>query len=171
MNTFDVVILAAVGAFAFSGWRSGLLKKLFATLLLVIAIIVAAKNASDLGRSVFAPLGFTPGASTVIAFLCIVLGFMLVQAIVYHMLFKKAGEGTWNKVGGMVFGLFEGVLLTSVVLLFLSIYFQVPSEETKAGSRFYKPTKNFAPLVFDTMNNIFPESRDFYEEIFSLPHR
>ncbi len=64
-------------------------------------------------------------------------------------------------------GLLEGGLLVSVTVIFLSIYFHFPSDETRSESLLYKPLKNLAPRLFDSINTFLPESEDFYQEIIS----
>ena len=90
---------------------------------------------------------------------------MIAQAIVYKIAIKKLAEGVWNRVGGLIIGLVEGGILLSLTVIFLSIYFHYPSGETRSDSLLYRPIKNFAPRIFDSINTFFPESEDFYQEI------
>lgn len=76
-------------------------------------------------------------------------------------------DGIWNHIGGMLVGVFEGALFVSVVLIFLNISLQVPSQQVRDDSILYKPLKNLAPQVFDKAMTMIPDSRDFYEEILS----
>lgn len=165
MGSFDIFLIIVLGVFMFAGWRSGLLKKLIALICLGVSLILATKYASTLGEEVFKPMGLSPGVSTTVAFLAVVCAIMLVQAIFYRVAIKKMAEGVWNKVGGLLMGLLEGGIMVSVIVIFLGIYFHYPSEETRSESVLYKPVKNFAPRVFDSINTFFPESEDFYQEI------
>lgn len=165
MDSFDIILFAFLAIFMFAGWRKGLLRKLIALICLALSLVIATKYASTVGDELSNPLGLSPGAATTVSFLLIVGSIMLAQAIFYSLVIKKLGEGVWNKIGGLVMGLLEGGILLSVTVIFLSIYFHYPSEETRSESILYKPLKNFAPRLFDSINTFFPESEDFYQEI------
>ena len=166
MGNFDLAIIIVLGGFAVAGWMSGFVKKIIALICLGLSLIIATKYGATVGETVFQPMGAGPGSSTTIGFLSIVGIIMLAQSILYKVIMKKIIKGLWNKIGGAVVGLLEGVLLSSIIVIFLSIFLHMPSEETKANSMLYKPIKNFAPRIFDSINTFFPESKDFYQEIF-----
>ena len=165
MGSFDIILIVVLGIFMFAGWRSGLLKKVIALACLALSLILATKYASALGEEVFIPMGLTGGTATTAAFLSIVCIIMLAQAIIYKVLIKKLGEGLWNRIGGLLIGLAEGGIIVSLLVIFLGIYFHFPSPETRTSSYLYRPVKNFAPRIFDSVNTFFPESEDFYQEI------
>jgi uncharacterized membrane protein required for colicin V production len=165
VSTFDIILLAILVLFMLAGWRSGFLKKFISLVCLALSLIVATKYASDVGEEVFIPMGASGGMATTFAFLSIVGVIMLIQAIVYKVAIKKLGEGLWNKIAGVILGLVEGGIILSMIVIFLSIYFHYPSQETRSTSSLYLPVKNLAPQIFDSINTFFPESEDFYEEI------
>jgi uncharacterized membrane protein required for colicin V production len=165
MDSFDVILILVLSIFMFAGWRKGLLRKLIALICLALSLVVATKFASTISDEISEPLGLTAGTGTTICFILIVCVIMISQAIFYRLVIKKLGEGLWNKIGGLLMGLLQGGLLVSVTLIFLSIYFHYPSDETRSESLLYKPLKNFAPRLFDSINTFFPESEDFYQEI------
>lgn len=165
MGSFDIILIVILGIFMLAGWRSGLLKKTIALACLAISLILATKYASSIGEEVFIPMGLAAGTATTAAFLSVVCVLMLAQAIVYRVAIKKLAEGLWNKIGGLLIGLAEGGIIVSILVIFLSIYFHFPSPETRSTSYLYKPVKNFAPRIFDSINTFFPESEDFYQEI------
>jgi len=176
MTTFDSILIVVLGLFMFAGWRSGFLKKSIALVCLAVSLILATKYASSFGEMVLVPSGISPGASTTLSFIIIVLGIMIAQAIIYKIAIKKLAEGTWNRIGGLLMGLLEGGIFLSLILIFSSIYLRFPSAETRSDSSLYKPVKNFAPRIFDSVNTFFPESEDFYQEIIRTirklpPHR
>ena len=176
MTTFDSILIVVLGLFMFAGWRSGLLKKSIALVCLAVSLVLATKYASSFGEMVLVPSGISSGVSTTLSFVIIVLGIMIAQAIVYKIAIKKLAEGTWNRIGGLLMGLVEGGIFLSLILIFSSIYLQFPSAETRSESSLYKPMKNLAPRIFDSVNTLFPESEDFYQEIIHSvkklsPHR
>ena len=165
MGSFDIILIVVLSIFMLAGWRKGLLRKLIALICLALSLIIATKFASTVSDEISGPLGLSAGAGTTVSFILIVCLIMLSQAIFYKLVIKKLGEGLWNKIGGLLMGLLEGGLLISITVIFLSIYFHYPSEETRSESLLYKPLKNFAPRLFDSINTFFPESDDFYQEI------
>jgi uncharacterized membrane protein required for colicin V production len=167
MSTFDIILLVILAVFMLAGWRSGFLKKVIALACLALSLILATKYAAPLGDEVFSPMGVSAGLTTILGFVLIVGGIMLIQAVVYRLAIKKLGEGLWNKIAGVIMGLAEGAIILSMVIIFLSIYFHLPSQETRSNSSLYLPMKNLAPQIFDSINTFLPESQDFYEEIIS----
>ncbi|MDD8019073.1 MAG: CvpA family protein, partial [Bacteroidota bacterium] len=121
---------------------------------------------SDISEIVYEPIGVTGRMGFILAFLTIVLGITLMQSFIYKALFNNGVQGIWNHLGGIFIGAIEGGLTISVVLIIMSIYMKIPSDETKATSVLYKPLKNFAPIVFDQINTFLPESEDFYQQMF-----
>jgi uncharacterized membrane protein required for colicin V production len=167
MENFDVGILLALAVFGFFGWRSGLLKKLMALLFLIIAIFVGAMYATTVSHAILSSFKLPESISAGAAFLIIVLGIMMIQSLIYGLVIKRMVDGIWNHIGGMFVGVFEGALFVSVMLIFLSISLQVPSQQVRDDSILYKPLRNFAPKLFDSAMTMIPDSHDFYEEILS----
>jgi uncharacterized membrane protein required for colicin V production len=167
MSALDITLLIACGLFAVGGWRKGFAKKIISLVSLIAALAAAAKFGLSLSQTAFVPLGLRPGVAIFFAYFTIIGGIMFAQAVLYSMFVRDIVEGVWNHLAGMALGVAEGVLAVSVALIFLSLYFGVPSEETKATSVLYIPMKNFAPRVYDTAYNMFPEVEDFYQQLYN----
>jgi len=167
MSALDITLLIACGLFAVGGWRKGFAKKIISLCSLVAAFAVAAKFGASLSQAAFVPLGLRPGIAIFFSYFTIIGGIMFAQAVLYSMFVRDVVEGIWNHVAGMALGIAEGALAVSVALIFLSLYFGVPSEEIKATSTLYKPVKNFAPRVYDMAYNFFPEVEDFYQQLYN----
>lgn len=165
MTFFDIVLALVFLLFLISGYKSGFVKKIIGIACLVLALILGTKFSSDLSQMVFESIGISGRFGFALSFIIIVLGVTFAQSLIYRLLIKEMVEGMWNKVLGVVVGIFEGGLGISISLIILSIYLNLPSDETKASSTLYKPLKNFAPMVFDQINTFLPESQDFYEQI------
>jgi uncharacterized membrane protein required for colicin V production len=165
MSVFDIVIALAIIIFMISGFSSGFVKKMIGIACLVIALIVGIKYSADISQLIFEPMGIPGQLGFFISFLFVVVGITLIQSLIYRLVLKDRVDTLWNKVLGGLLGIFEGGLAVSIVLIVLSIYLNIPAEETKGTSELYKPVKNFAPMVFDHINTFFPESEDFYSQI------
>ncbi|MBW7887042.1 MAG: CvpA family protein [Bacteroidetes bacterium] len=132
-----------------------------------VDLVFATKFSADVSEMLFTPIGVEGKLGFIISFLVIVLAIILTQGIIYRLLIKDAVDNLWNRIGGMLLALVEGALFISVGLILLSIYLKLPSDEAKKDSVLYKPIKNFAPMVYDSINTLMPESEDFYNVIYN----
>lgn len=165
MSIIDIALGLVLAVFLISGYKSGFVKKIIGIVCLVLALVLGTKFSSDVSQLLLEPIGISGRIGFALSFIIIVLGVTFTQSLVYKLLIKDMVDALWNKILGVVVGLFEGALAISITLIVLSIYVNVPADETKASSSLYKPLKNFAPMVFDGINTFLPESEDFYEQI------
>lgn len=163
MAFIDIVLSLVLLLFLISGYRSGFVKKIIGITCLILALILGVKFSADLSQQILEPIGMSGKLGFGFAFVLIVGGVTLTQSLVYRFLIKEMVKGKWNNILGVFVGFFEGVIILSISLIVLSIYFNLPSQETKGASTLYKPVKNAAPVVFDQINTLLPESADFYE--------
>ncbi|MFA6468990.1 MAG: CvpA family protein [Bacteroidota bacterium] len=165
MAIIDIIIGIILLLFAYSGFKSGFIKKIIGITCLVLALILGTKYAADVNSLLFEEIGISGSTGFFLSFLVIVIAITLTQSIFYKLFVKDFVDAMWNNVLGLFVGALEGAISISIALIVLSIYLELPSNETKAESEFYKPLKNFAPMVFDQMNTLLPESEDFYQQI------
>ncbi len=165
MSFIDIIIGMVLILFMVSGYQSGFMKKIIGILCLIASLVIATKFSADVHLLVFADLGFSASTGFFVSFVLIVLGITFLQSLLYKLIFKEMFEAMWNRVLGLFMGLTEGVLATSITLIVMSIYLDLPSAETKYTSELYKPVKNFAPMIFDQVNTFLPESEDFYYQV------
>jgi membrane protein required for colicin V production len=165
MSIFDLVIVLVLLLFVISGFSNGFIKKIIGIACLVLALLLGIKFSSDVSQLVFEPIGLSGRIGFACAFVIIVVGITMTQSLIYNLMIKKMVDKMWNKVLGAILGIFEGSLALSIALILMSIYLNIPAEETKGRSQLYKPMKNFAPMVFDQVNTLLPESEDFYMQI------
>lgn len=165
MAFIDIVLGLILITFMVSGYKSGLVKKLIGIVCLIVALILGTKFSSDLSELIFDPIGITGRFGFFISFIIIVLGITFAQSLVYKLVIKNMVESLWNSILGAIVSIFEGALAISITLIVMSIYLNIPSDETKGNSYLYKPLKNFAPMVFDQVNSFLPDSEDFYEQV------
>jgi uncharacterized membrane protein required for colicin V production len=165
MALIDIIIGCIILIFMYSGFKSGFVKKLVGFVCLVLALIVATKYAADLNELVFSEFGLSGSTGFFVSFFLIVLAITLTQSILYRIFVQDLVDSLWNNIFGMLVGIVEGALVVSLALIVMTVYLGLPSQETKAESQVYKPLKNFAPMVFDQINTLLPESEDFYQQI------
>lgn len=166
MATIDIILGSIILLFMYSGFKSGFIKKIVSLTVLAVALILATKYSADLSETLFQQMGLSGRIGFMASFLLIIILTMVVQIILYKVLLNNIDQNIWNKIGGIFLGIIEGGLVVSIALILMSIYLKLPTAETKAGSMLYKPIKNFAPIVYDSMNTLLPESEDFYQQIF-----
>jgi uncharacterized membrane protein required for colicin V production len=166
MTTIDIVLGSIMIYYMYSGFKSGFIKKIVGLAVLAIALILATKFSADLSEGVFQQMGFSERIGFIASFILIILLTLIVQAILNKMYLNDLEQSTLNKIFGIFIGVVEGGLVVSITLILMTIYLKLPSDEIKSGSLLYKPIKNFAPMVYDSMNTFLPESEDFYQQIF-----
>lgn len=160
---FDLLILGGLLLFGFIGYRYGLFKKIFALLGLILGLILATKCMIPCGRLLVRWFGFSVEVAYVVAFFWVLLLIILLQNVLYRLIVKKTSSlNLVNRVAGAFLGGVEGMIGISLLLLMLSV-FEVPTDNTKRASYFYKPVLNFAPTLFDLITPIIPQSESFYE--------
>lgn len=165
MNALDYVVLAVLAISGFLGFRAGLFKKILGLVSFVVGLIFATKLMSPMGRVFHQSFGLPLEGSYVLAFLLILVGIVVVQGILAKRIGElSAGTVILNRAGGTVLGLFQGILIASVILVTLSI-FDLPSDATRRNSLLYKSTLNVGPRLFDLCTGALPESKSFYEEL------
>jgi len=167
LSALDITLVIICGLFAVDGWRKGFVKKVLSLAALIASLALAARFGASFSEAVFVPLGLRSGTAIFFACFTIIGGIMFGQAVLYSMFVRDIVEGIGNHIAGMFFGIAEGAIAVSVALIFLSIYFGIPSEETKATSELYIPVKNVAPRVYDTAYGLFPEVDDFYQQMYN----
>lgn len=166
MATLDMVLGGILLLFVYSGLKSGFVKKIIGIVCFAVALVFATKFSADVSEMLIQPIGLEGRLGFIVAFIVIALGIILTQQIIYRVLIKDAVSNIWNTLGGALLSLIEGALFISVSLIILSIYLKFPSEDLKKDSVLYKPIKNFAPLVYDSINTLLPESEDFYQQLY-----
>jgi membrane protein required for colicin V production len=161
----DYFIIIVVGLGAFSGYKSGLFKKVFAFVGLVVGLVAATKAMGPLGRVLSNSVGFQIEVSYVFAFGSVFLAVMILQNIIARKLGDLGGGiEIVNKVGGAVVGVMQSSLIASIILLMLSI-FSIPSPASAERSPLHKTFLHLAPRLFDLTSRFLPETKSFYDEL------
>ena len=150
ISTVDIVLVVALLAFAVHGFSKGLVNKLLSLTAILAGIIIAARYSKQIALMVQKIVG---GSEMTCAIIGIVLLFaiLLLIASLLTKLFKRVSIfKIWDRFGGALFGLLEGALMLSILLLLLSI-FDIPSAGQSLDRSFmYKPVKGFAGVVYRT---------------------
>lgn len=170
MGFIDLGILAFLGIFAYSGYRTGIIQKVFSIAGVILALILAVKF-MDVGAKILVFItgikggGLRGSLTHILSFLMILEIVIATTKISYYLLTTARKRLSRVQRGlGSVAGLFEGVVLLSVFLVLLNVV-SFPTEYQKERSVLHKRVLHFAPRLFDEIVLIFPQSKGFYDEL------
>ena len=150
ISSIDVILTIALIAFAVHGFSKGLISKMLSLAALFGGIIIAAEYSKNIALLVQNVLGTSEGASGVIGVI-LLFAILFVASSLLEKLFKKVKIiQIWDRFGGAIFGLLEGGVLMSLLLLFLAL-FNIPAKSPSLQKSYiYNPLKNFAGVVYRT---------------------
>ncbi len=164
MSTTDILIIVFMMLSFVIGLRDGLLKKLFAVIGVVVALLAATKYMKAGGEFIVAQLKFDAESAHIMAFTLIFITVIVLTNFFYRWFGGDSKNfKIWDRLAGGVVGMIEGLIVLSLTLILLNVY-DFPSKEQKRESDFYKPVLDVAPSLFDQINKLFPNSKKFREE-------
>jgi uncharacterized membrane protein required for colicin V production len=147
------------------GLRDGLLKKLFAVVGVILALTIATKYMRSLGEYTKTWLRLDQEQAYIVTFVLIFVSVVVLTNFFYRWFGGDSKSyKIWDRFAGGIVGIFEGVIVLSLVLILLTLV-DFPSREGKKTSDLYQPIIGFAPALFDRINEIFPESKKFKDEL------
>jgi uncharacterized membrane protein required for colicin V production len=127
MTTLDVLLVVAIVGFMLLGFTQGVVKVLFVILATYLALLVGSSiyrpTAQWLAPGILGKDKPVTGSFELIVFFALMLIIALLLTLFLFTSFRHAGLPnsliSIDKVGGMVLGLLLGVLVLSIVVLFL----------------------------------------------------
>ncbi|MBM4169060.1 MAG: CvpA family protein [Ignavibacteria bacterium] len=161
----DLVLVAPLILLALLGFRDGMVRKIVGIVTAVVAMYVAQEFRSDVGNFLAGLLSMELSVIPSIGFLAVFFGIIFIQSLLYRLLTRnfKIG-GIADRILGSVLGLFQGMLIVSVLLMVFTTA-EFPSRQTKTDSRLYKPIVNIAPQIMDFLSTMGPEARERIDEM------
>jgi uncharacterized membrane protein required for colicin V production len=97
-------------------------------------------------------------------FAAVVIAVMIVTILLYRRFGGTAMANSSSQFFGVLFGLLEGAIVISLVLLMLRL-FGTPDRETRTASLLYRPLVNFVPKMFDLLQAYLPGASGFRTEL------
>jgi len=169
MNYIDYIIVAVVVIFTVRGLFRGFFYEVLGFISLIVALILATKFTSNVAEFVDKLFDIPASVITLIGFLLIFIGVTLGLQILTHYLHKVVQYSflSWlEKLAGATVGFLKGAIIMSLLLLLISILpfgsYIVPDQDK---SVLFLRTRNVAPQVFNTLIEIVPNSKSFYDEL------
>ncbi len=169
MNIINISIIVIGAVFAFKGLLKGFILEIFTLIGFVAGYIIALREMNALAGLIEKSIKLPASVLTVISFFLIFILILLLTRALAKVLRKMAEVsmiGWLDKLGGLGFGLFKGLLTASIIIHLLTL-FSLPEDfkRLQEEASLYKPVKSIAPFVFDTVRRVLPGSGDFYDEI------
>ena len=161
MNAIDIAILVLLVAFAVKGLFRGLLRELCSLVGLVAGGFLALRYHAPLAEELVQAFGLPEKVGVAIAFLTLFLVTVAFFAVLGYVLSRFVNLiflGGLNRVAGGFFGLFQGVLLLTLVLFGLSI--DVLPEVVRPvfeNSALSPPFVRLGEAVFDSSRQFFAQ--------------
>jgi membrane protein required for colicin V production len=150
INGIDIALILGLLAFVVHGFSRGLVNKLLSLGAILAGIIIAAKYSKTIALMTKDVIGASETVCGIIGVALLFLVLFLAASLLTKLFRRMSILELWDKVGGAIFGLFEGSLMLSLLLLLLSI-FDIPAAGSSADRSFlYSPLKNFAGEVYRT---------------------
>ncbi|MFI5145235.1 MAG: CvpA family protein [Ignavibacteria bacterium] len=164
MNWLDIVIAVIIALSAVLGFRKGFLRKVLGIMGIILGFVLAVRFYKPISE--FAGGTIKSGASWIP-----VLSFLLVIGVVFSLAVWVArfiaglnsGTAKIDKLLGLVFGFLQGLIISSVLAVNLSLI-NYPDTETRNSSRLYPLVYNVAPYLFEKVLNLSPNLKTLYDE-------
>lgn len=150
MSYLDIIIGLPLLLAAYMGFRDGIVVQLGGIIGLIIGIFLAFRY----GLQVGCWIGLEGTMAQVAGFLLIVVASLLVIGLLGKVtkgLFKFAGLGALDSIGGIILGVLKMGLLLSVLLIAfdaLNARHHWITQEKISGSVLYEPVRKVSEIVF-----------------------
>ena len=163
-DLIDVFLLGGLVFFLYRGYKGGVTKKLLNLLALIGSIVLATKLMHPVGKMLIDIFLISPLWGYLSGFALVVITIMGVTIFVYRRFEGNSIANKSSQFFGVIFGLFEGLIVISLVLLMLKLL-DTPEKETREDSLLYKPMVNFVPKMFDLLKSYLPGASAFRREL------
>lgn len=154
MNVFDIILVVPLLWALYSGFRNGIFVQLGGIAGLVIGIYLAIR----LGRPLGNLLGIDPSVAGVAGFIIIMVLVIIGIAVIGRLLrgvFRFAGLGVLDRIGGAALSLVKVTLIVGLLLTgfaHLNRNWEWVDEQKLESSLLYKPLTGSVKLVFPYAN-------------------
>ena len=158
MNVVDVILAILILIPAYLGFNKGFLRSIFSLIGIVLGIILAIKFSIVLVPFINL-LHLNTQWTSLISFLVILILTYYLTLFIANRISKinKVTRGI-DKVTGLFLGFLKGLLLASLVAIFLNS-FGIFSESKLNASFLYPRVNNIAPSLYNYLNNMFSDGK------------
>ena len=163
MNNLDIIILILVLIPALIGFKKGFLKSIFSLASIILGFFLAVKFYSGFSLVVHKVIS-DEKTSSIVSFLSII--FLVYFAGIYIAgKLSKINKITrsLDKVLGLFLGIIKGMMLASIVILFIRTY-NIISENNFRNSFTYPYVKEIAPETYKLISTLIPSGKKTFED-------
>ncbi len=160
MNLLDAMLVLPIVLMAISGYNHGFIKELASLAALVLGVYFAVYFSDVVAGFLISNFKISHRYVFILSFLITFMGVVLLVSMIGKMLdniASLAALGFVNKIFGLVFGLFKGILIMSIFLVIFNMIDtkgRILKDENKKGSLLYQPLFQVAPLILINIKNI-----------------
>lgn len=169
MNIIDMVILVILGFFCLKGFFRGFIMEVLTLAGLLIAYVIGLREMSTVAALIDRMIHLPPLIGTALSFFLI---FILVALFFRWMAGALRKFTRWTLIGwvdrggGILFGLFKGAFVASLLALLISLIpFPEGVKNEEENALLFRPVRSVAPAVFNFVKHTFPKTKDFYDEV------
>ena len=153
MSLADIIVLGVVIFFAFYGLKRGALRTLYSILRIYFSFIITILFYEKLALLLQANTGITSAVALIVSFTSLFCMLAIIVWLTGVLVRKRIAnppqtDNTLSRIGGIVLGVLESVLLMSIIIMAIDFYpaenkARSPLEDTLS----YKVIKNIAPSI------------------------
>lgn len=167
MNSLDLVLLVPLSLFAFLGFQRGFAKEALSIALTLFALLFSISSWSLIASPISLFMdpetsGFGIVCGSVLFLFILSIGAFIIYTFV--KLVENSILSVPNRMMGLVFGMFKGAVIVSVVLQ-LMIPFGTPGSQERNASFLYPIVLHSGPVAYNTFMTVVPEAKTFTEKI------
>ncbi len=164
MSILDIILCIILIFSIINGVKDGLIKNIFFLIGTLLGLVLATKYNSVIVPIIMKFFHVNGVEAQVISYIFLFIIITLIMRIFYRLLVKSNNiVAMWDKIFGGILGFFESCIILSLILIFLKS-FNFPSQQIIDDSIFYDKIYNFAPMIFDFVKMIIPDTGTFFEE-------
>lgn len=165
MNILDIILGVFLIIFLFKGFRKGFTKSVIYLLGLIVIVVLAAKTGYLVRDYLIFKFGFNEIFAVILSYVLIALFILVISKVVVmilHTIINFLNLKWLDKLLGLFFGFFNGVLIIALILIILDIS---PFEDSirKFTSRSIISTK--IRIISDKLEKRYPEFKDLVKPI------
>jgi len=174
MNWVDIVLLIILAVFVLRGISRGLFRESFALAGVFFGLVLAINRYVALGAVISSEISvFSIRIASLIAFVLIFVGIALLGTflgIALHSISRRLIARSLDQGGGVLFGLAEGAVVCSVILLLVSVSpLSGRASEWIKGSMLAPHLMKVGPSIYDRLVSITPgKAKTFMDKLRNL---
>lgn len=163
----DWLILVVLGGGLVHGYVVGAVRQVGSLVGLLLALLVSVEFMDPVGTLIVTSLGLADSLAPLAGFTVVFLGVYLLVLILSRLveqILDSLSLSFVNQVTGGAVGVIKTALLLSLLFLILSGV-ELPAQETRQQSRFYRPVARLLPQAIKATENWLPAAKKAAEDL------